>query len=364
MARHPHWANCITHFDKDVDGFIADYFATPDRRCLLVAGAGFDPRAQMIAQRLSPVLGNRLHAVFFREERFDPNATLVDRANGTEAELRRLVPQCEVIKINIFADDGASVGGHAVSQALQRLAWPDVTDVVLDLSALSVGIGFPAARILLDRCEQSADLNFHLMVVSNPELDALIVPEPSSQAVAVRGFAGPTLHSSELPAARVWLPHLAPGKNAILAKIHSQAEGDYKVCPVLPFPARDPRRPDALIAEYQSELRDEWSVDARDLIYVSERNPLDAFRTFSTLKARYDRSMEDVYTPQLVLSPVGSKVMAAGALMAAIEHDLAVHHVEAVRYELNVPIEDDGPVPEYMIVHVWLHGSIYSGYQP
>ena len=38
-----HWHSSIAHFDAEVDSFIAEYFASPDRRCLLVAGAGFDP---------------------------------------------------------------------------------------------------------------------------------------------------------------------------------------------------------------------------------------------------------------------------------------------------------------------------------
>lgn len=370
MSARPYWDNCITHSDARLEAFITDYFAHPDRTCLFVAGAGFDPRARMIAERLGPVMGDRLEAIFIREERKDPNSNLATAANTTEDELKKLVPKSRVEHIQIFADDGASVGGMRVSQILRDMPWPNVTDVILDLSALSVGIGFPAARVLLAQCEAKSDVNFHLMVVSNPELDAQIVPEPSSTAVAVRGFSGPPKDSSELEVAQVWLPHLAPGKRATLSKIHSQVEGDYKICPVVPFPARDPRRPDALIAEYQTELRSEWEVDPRDLIYVSERNPLDTYRTFSMLKARYDRSMAGIYKPQLILSPVGSKVMAAGALMAAIEHELVVMHVEAVRYELNTQgssaSEATGPdarVPDYMLVHVWLHGPIYAGYQ-
>ncbi|MCA0357491.1 MAG: hypothetical protein LCH78_11600 [Proteobacteria bacterium] len=362
MTSRPHWANCITHSDAKVDEFLADYFAQPDRTCLLVGGAGFDPRARMVAERLAPVLGDRLRAMFIREERANPNADLTASANETEAKLKALIKNCEITHVQIFAEDGASVGGVRVSQALRAMDWPDVTDVVLDLSALSVGIGFPAARVLLAQCEERPDVNFHLMVVSNPELDAQIVPEPSSTPAVVRGFSGP-VEDSDLEVAKVWLPHLAPGKRATLAKIHGLVESDYKICPVLPFPSRDPRRPDALISEYHNELRNVWNVDQRDLIYVSERNPLDAYRTFSTLKARYDQTMEGIYRPQLILSPVGSKVMAAGALMAAIDHNLTVLHVEAVRYELDSAAAPLEATPAYMIVHVWLHGPIYAGYQ-
>ncbi len=358
----PHWDNCITHFDEAVDGFVADYFAGENRRCLLVAGAGFDPRAQHVAQRLSAVMGDRLEALFIREDRLDVAEDLKDAATANEQALCALVPRCDVEHISVFAEDLAPVGGARISRLLNQRPWPQVTDVVLDLSALSVGIGFPAARLLLEKCEGLPQVSFHLMVTSNPELDARIIGEPSASAVTIRGFAGEPVASAVLPLAQVWLPQLAPRKQLVLQKINAGGSG-YKVCPILPFPARDPRRADALLAEYEPELRNEWQVDSRDLIYVSERNPLDTYRTVSMLKVRYDATFAEVYTPQIILSPVGSKVMAAGALMAAIEHNLVVRHVESLRYELNRDPPDAVAGPD-MIVHVWLHGPVYAGYFP
>lgn len=357
-----HWDNCITHVDRAVDTFIADYFAAEDRTCLLIAGAGFDPRARHVAERLAAAMDDRLEAIFIREDRLDVAQDLKDDADRNEAELRTMVPRCEVEHISVFADDLAAVGGARLSRFLSQRAWPDVTDVVIDLSALSIGIGFPAVRLLLEACEAREGVSCHLMVTSNPELDARIEGEPSANAVTVRGFSGDPDQSAELPLAEVWLPLLAPRKSAVLQKINGVGSG-YKVCPILPFPARDPRRADALLAEYHSELRNTWSVDPRDLIYVSERNPLDTYRTISTLKTRYDQTFADIYTPKIIISPVGSKVMAAGALMAAIEHRLMVRHVESLRYELK-PDAPYGPPTDNTIVHVWLHGPIYQAYAP
>lgn len=356
----PHWDNCITHFDEAVDAFIADYFAAENRSCLLVAGAGFDPRTLLVAKRLSAALGDRLEGLFIREDRLDVALDLKDAAAKNEQVLRRLVPRCDVEHVAIFAEDLAPVGGARISRLLNQRTWPHVTDVVLDLSALSVGIGFPAARLLLEKCEILPQTSFHLMVTSNPELDDRIIGEPSANAMTIRGFAGHPVVSAELPPARVWLPQLAPRKQLVLQKINAGGSG-YKVCPILPFPARDPRRADALLAEYEPEMRNEWQVDSRDLIYVSERNPLDTYRTVSTLKQRYDATFAQVYTPQIILSPVGSKVMAAGALMAAIEHNLVVRYVESLRYDFDRDTSMANAGPD-MIVHVWLHGPVYAGY--
>lgn len=359
----PHWNNCITHDDDAVGGFIDSYFGKDDRKCLFVGGAGFDPRASKVAEQLSAVMGDRLSGVLIREERTEASDTLRERADANEATMCALGKTFTVLDVRIFDPaDNAPVGGQKIVDALRRFDLPiDVTDVVLDMSALSTGISFPAARYLLEICESRADLNFHIMISSNPELDARIVGEPYSAPSMVRGFSGPG-STSRLPIARVWLPQLAAGRMPTLQKIIAAQDSPYKICPILPFPARNPRRADDLLSEFR-ELLDDRTVDVRDFLYVSERNPLDTFRKLSMLKQRYDRTMEDVYQPELLLSPLGSKVMAVGAMMAAIEHDLPVQHVENVRYDFDPDRSLPSGEPVDVTVHIWLHGPIYAGYE-
>lgn len=359
-----HWENCLAHFDDGVGEFITDYFAHPDRRCLLVAGAGFDPRTLRIAQKLAQTMAGRLSGLFIREDRGDPAESLQSMADANEAKLKSMVTSSSVTRIEIFSpDDGAPVGGHGIRSALRDYSWPEgLTDIVLDASALSMGVGFPAARLLLEHCEKTDGLSLHLMIVSNPELDDRIIGEPSAQVQFVRGYSGPSGNYQPKPVARIWLPQLGRGRVETLRRIRSTHESIYKVCPVVPFPARSPRRADELLAEYQPQLTNEWQVDARDLIYASERNPLDCYRTISTLKIRYDRTVEGVFFPQIILSPFGSKVIAAGAMMAAIEHDLSVQYVETLRYEYNALDAKGSDGTSDMAVHLWLHGPVYRNY--
>lgn len=355
-----HWDNCITHFDEEVSAFVDEYFGKVDRHCLLVAAAGFDPRSRRIAEMLAAAMPTRVAALFIREERGRANAKLVADANVNDAELRTLFPNCTVLRIDVFGDDDAPVGGARIASALSAFKIAhEITDIVLDLTALSIGIGFPAARLLLEACEQIETRSFHLMIASNPELDDRIVSEPCNRPTPVRGFTGTAGLGGTLEVATVWLPLLTKGRGATLDGIGRSVGDCYKICPVLPFPSRDPRRADALLAEHQSRLVDEWFVDPRDIVYVSERNPLDCYRTLSTLKARYDRAVKDIYEPQIIISPVGSKVMAAGALMAAIEHDLRVEYLETIRYEFD-PASHQTVAPPEMVVHVLLAGPAYA----
>lgn len=358
-----HWNNCIVHDGDAVDKFVESYFAQKDRRCLLVAGAGFDPRALRLPIMLGQALGDRLSAFLVREERLDSAEALRIQADGNEAELRKLIRDPVVETIRVFDPaDNAPVGGQRIIDALKRFQWPDgITDVLLDMSALSTGVAFPTASYLLQYCEAREGLNFHIMISSNPELDAQIVGEPYATPSMVRGFSGPGA-ASQLPVARIWLPQLATGRMGTLQKILAAQDNPYKICPMLPFPARNPRRADDLLAEFLP-LLDEGTIDARDFLYVSERNPLDSFRKLSMLKARYDRSMEGVFQPELLLSPVGSKVMAVGAMMAALKYDLPVQHVENIRYEYDPQRTAGIGEREDLKVHIWLHGPIYAGYQ-
>ena len=359
-----HWDSCITHQNGAVDTFIKDYFDANDRRVLLVAGAGFDPRSRKIAEKLQAALGGHLVGFLVREERGDPAENLRQAADENQAMLTTLIQQSHVVRVRVFDEiDGAPVGGQRIAGELAAYQWPEgLTDIVLDVSALSTGIAFPIARYLLDHCESREGLNFHIMISSNPELDARIVGEPYGVASHVRGFSGALSGSAERPIARIWLPQLARGRTATLEKIRAAQGHVYKVCPILPFPARDPRRADDLIAEFMPMIiRD--GIDARDFIYVSEHNPLDFYRKLATLKKRYDRTVEDIYEPELVLSPVGSKVMAVGAMMAAIEHGMPVQHVENLRYDYDPSRPSGDPEQADMTVHIWLHGPIYAGYQ-
>jgi hypothetical protein len=120
---------------------------------------------------LADVLGDRLSAYYIREERPGATDELVKWADANEAALKKIVPTSKVFSMAVFADDGAPVGGaRLVAEMIANPIAPDVTDVILDLSALSIGIGFPAARLLLEDCEGESGRAFHLMIVSNPGL--------------------------------------------------------------------------------------------------------------------------------------------------------------------------------------------------
>jgi hypothetical protein len=54
--------------------------------------------------------------------------------------------------------------------------------------------------------------------------------------------------------------------------------------------------------------------------------------------------------------------MALGALMAALERDLPVAHLEPIGYDLGPSITREIGVPD--LIHIWLEGDVYPQPRP
>ena len=365
MAEMDHgrrWDPCVAHRGNEVDGFINDYFAQPDRKVLLVTGAGFDPRSCTVAERLSNT-ATSVRALLIREERPNPPQDQSDRADANTNILLTTLADRQVVRVKIFGSDGAAVGGRNLVRVFsQQQHLQGMTDVVVDISALSAGISFPIVRYFVERFARSNEaVNLHVFVVHDPYLDADIRSIASDVPGYVHGFKGRSTLYDTADAARLWLPQLATGRHAALGRLYDFVK-PHNTCPILPFPARDPRLGDALAEEYLTEIESTWSVDARNIVYADEGDPLDLYRTILRLDDLRKSAFAETGGSMLVLSPLGSKLMALGALLAALEHDLPVAHLEPISYEL------EGTVPEEIeqsnLIHIWLEGDVYPHPRP
>ena len=360
MDHECRWDRCVAHRGEDVDGFLDHYFARTDRNVFLVAGAGFDPRARVVATRLGN-LTRTIRALFIREIRPDPPQSQRDQAAAnTKALLAALNGQ--QVELEIFGPDGAVIGGRNVINILRRQDFEGVTDVIVDISALSAGTSFPAIRYFVERARRSGrTANLHVFVVHDPPLDTRIRALSGDAPGYVHGFRGRSTLSGMDDAAKLWLPQLTAGRRTVLGRLYDFVE-PHETCPILPFPALDPRLGDALAEEYLTEIENTWSVDPRNIVYADEADPLDLYRTILRLDDLRRPVFAETGGSMLVLSPVGSKVMALGALMAAVERDLPVAHVESIGYEVGEDLPDGIEQPD--LVHIWLEGDVYSRSEP
>jgi hypothetical protein len=356
-SRNARWEDCVADRGKDAETFLATFFGQEHRSILLIGGAGFDPRALQVPRKLVTAAAQRLQVSLLRERRPNPRKALLERADANVAKLLDIVPAAKVVDLSIFAPDLAVIGGREAARVAGGIDYKGLTDIVVDASALSRGVVFPVIRVLLDKVP--ATCNLHLVVTDEPATDEAIVTVACERPTTIHGFKGTLGQESFANAAVLWLPQLVPGQVGVLRQIYNSIQpSPHDVCPILPFPAADQRAVDALLVEYRTELG-AWEVDPRDVVYAHEGDPLDLYRTILKMDSGRRRIFQEIGGSQIVLSPVGSKVLSFGALMAAVERDFPVIYVEAIDYQIDEDrLAADADRGE--MVHIWLHGEAYA----
>lgn len=366
------WEQCIHHRGPDAARFIDEYFSGEDRNVFLVGGAGFDPRSQFVPKKLSEACEDRLSGFFLREERPNPDIELVKLAGENDARIREFVRNVDIQQVQVFDIDNAPVGGRRAARMLaQALNLENVTDVALDCSALSFGVIFPLVRYCLDAVRQAGPhVNFHILVLDAPDTDSAIESTSCGKAAPLHAFNGGLDLDSSTDAARLWLPQLGAGRREVLNLIYQHVQ-PHAVSPIIPFPSSTPRHGDMLIEEYRDlfervadPMALTWDVDSRDIVYAHEKNPLDLYRSILNIADARDRVFEQTGGSKLVLSPLGSKAVAVGLLMAALERNFAVVSVESIAYRLKSEAKEFPNYENTELVHVWLHGSAYCYDEP
>ena len=359
------WHDAVNHLGEDVAEFLESLLAQAERSILYVAGAGFDPRASHLGTVISRQPAVR-RALLIRENRPDPEPELLRRAEENEALLRMAFPTHEVIHINVFDQDHAVVGGQEAVREIRLRVMAEnglagITDVFVDMSAMSIGISFPIVGLLYELLAESS-INLHLIAATGgQEVEAAIVAEHAENYQNPWGFKGDQSKSDS--SWRLWIPQLSSSKSTAFSILFQELSPQETV-PIFPFPARNPRGVENLIDQFSRELVHEWRVDTRHMLFAAEDDPLDLYRTVSRIHA----SRKDVYTlagetAETVLSPLGSKALAIGALLATLEHRLPVAYVEARRFELP-PGGFTSQADPARYVHVWVLGEVYPNSAP
>lgn len=331
---------------------------------LFICGAGFDPRALNSIERLVTAGVNISEC---RLIEYSSGSGLVSDENLKRAEshrtrLRTLFPstQLKPIGISMKSIDGRNTGGLRVSEAFRDPdSFQGFTDIIIDITALPAELYFPLVGTLLQiwqmpQCVKKLG-NLHVVVCDNPEVDSMIVSEGGDKAEFMYGFAGSLQRASVGTPIPIWAPVLGENQLAHLQKIYELLRPEV-IAPVLPFPARDPRRADALLLEY-SPAFETWGVDPIDILYADEQNPFDLYKKLCTLASNFVESLNALGTAQIAISSHSSKIHSLGALLAAWEKQLGVAHVQPTGHIVNGTFNQDHRSGE--LFEIWLAGEAY-----
>jgi hypothetical protein len=134
-----------------------------------------------------------------------------------------------------------------------------------------------------------------------------------------------------------------------------------QICPVVPFPTREPRRGDRIIESHQRILFDEFNVEPRNILYASEYNPFEAYREVFMTIDRYRDALVELGDCRVFVSPLSSKLLSVSALLACYDHkrqkggkfDVGIPYVEVASYGPS----NGNPDGERTLTSMWLTGE-------
>lgn len=356
------------YLDKDFSNFWAKRTGDPAKRVLVILGLGFDPRCLTALKAMAKLgckdrLGYLALKLVARPALGSLGIVTESLARGNLDELSKIdgCHQEAVYDIETHDAEGHNVAGRktlsAVGGATEILK--KYTDVVVDISGMPRGVFFPLISYLLKLADKGEFGNLHVAVVEDSVLDSHISGREYGQADYLHTFR----YQGENKI--VWLPLLGANEAARLDKIHNKIKGAcVETCPILPFPARSLRKVDDIAARHAELLFEGFLVSADNLLLCDERTPFDVYRKILEVEEYYRTRLGAV--PAIgqvttIVSPLSSKTLSLGMLLAAIERSLPVCHVEAGTYQVDVDgqgkvICGEGRDP----IEIWLAGEPYN----
>lgn len=198
-----------------------------------------------------------------------------------------------------------------------------------------------------------------MAVVEDPVLDSRISAREYGQADYLHTFR----YQGEEKL--IWLPLVGNNEVARLEKIHNKIKAAcVEICPILPFPAISMRRVDDIAVKHGELLFEGFLVSVDNLLLCDERNPFDVYRKIIEVEDYYRHRLGAVPAigrVKTVVSPLSSKTLSLGMLLAAIERSLPVCHVEAGTYQVDLDnqgrlIGDTTRGP----TEIWIAGEPYT----
>jgi hypothetical protein len=334
-----------------------------ERRVTFVLGVGFDPRALVALTSFLTKVGNQgVRVVRLGLPSAEDDDLTRELTQANDRRLRELA-QSGVVEVESIAYPEGVVShaaGLRMSREIQSSSIIGEKDlVVVDVSGLPSTVYFPVIGGLLRASDkQGLRRDLQVVICENPELDGIILEEGVASPGPIRGFGQRLDPDGSSDVTRIWVPVLGEHQEHYIRSIYDFLT-PREVCPVLPFPAKNPRRGDDLLLELRSLIFDTIEVEPRNFIYADERNPFDLYRGLCRLSDRYTKALAPVGDVSVVTSVHGSKVLSVGALLAAYEKDLTVVSAGPTGYRIRPDVDIDKVTPGDHLMCLWLDGEPY-----
>lgn len=339
-----------------VQEFWREFCKLRNRHILFILGRGFDPRMPFGLQVLIGALnGTQIDVMQIHVESNSPhdsklealakkNSDLIEELlNSRGTVLHRTVSMWSQDRRRIGSREAANL--FADAESLNKY-----TDIIVDISALPRSVYFSTLGklyYLFDAASQkpgSTIPNLHVAVAESAEVDRLVqVTGVDENGQYLHGFVADLELEASSDVPKLWIPILGELQAPQLERLHALVNPS-EICPMVPAPAKNPRRADNLFTEYRTLLLDDWLVEPKNILYANERNPFEAYRQIHQTVRYYDESLQPLRGCRTIISALSSKLLSLAALLAACElnqsgYRVALADVPAQGYEVDATVE-------------------------
>ena len=359
------WEYYLLLREERLREFWAQHVGRKQCSVLFVIGRGFDPRMVMGLKAVLETGGvgpRDVVGLKFLEGPMSASLNHQSAVNQNWAEVVETVGARGTVSVEplpFWSPEGRRISSQSARDLFRSASrFESYSDVVIDVSSMPRGVYFPLiARVLylLDNSDCGRRTNLHVLVAEDARYDATIHEEGVDEKAEFISSFGGRFDEEGTPTPKVWMPMLGERKQVQFDRIQDRVKAD-EICPVLPSPARNPRRADDIVLEYQRQLFDELHLDGRNFLYVSERNPFEVYRRLRGAVLRYSEVFKILGGCRAAISPMSSKLMSLGALLAAYElkecgYRVGIAHVDTQGYSLK------GGAPNAELYGLWLCGE-------
>ena len=297
--------------------YILQRYQNCPKKTLIILGQGFDPR---MCEGLSAIDGHL--------ENLDIQLLIYGDGNYSPSEKYQAMVTENINRLNLFNRKITEIAIDMANNANLSLVVKGCFNVdilknqyeriVIDISAMPQSIFFNLIKHLyMEITRKNLDIKLDILVCENSELDDAIIPmELSETATSLSGFDMflSDLDSDENPI-NIWIPLLGKGCLDELEKLFTYISPD-EICPVLPFPSKNPRRSDEILSDLGEQLFGAFLVESKNIIYAAEHNVLDVFLKLQKSIVHYNQVLKTIGSPKFYISLGSSKLIGLGALIA------------------------------------------------
>ena len=368
------WETYFRQYGVDLEHFLARSLNSKDRKIRFIVGSGFDPRmlsGLRLIKEHCPAAILEIDLLCIEEGQKSPSHNYQTLSQTNIAAFDELAADCAVSKrtITMYSPENRRITARSAEGLYKRPAeFADVTDIVVDVSALPRSVFLPVIAKLLYICDHSDSAGKNLLVLANEnaQLDSVIIEEGiDEEADYVHPFRGDAEREAAASKPRVWFPLLGENQGVQLKRVYELVKPE-ETCPLLPAPSSDPRRGDNLVLEHRNFLFEELRVDPRNFLYAAESNPFEVYRQLMKAIHHYGDTLSPLGGANAILSVLSSKLISVGAILAAYElkmqkSRIAIAHIEAHGYKISVPEVELAEIATRGVMHgMWLTGECYE----